>query len=368
VLGYVPFLQLGVLNGLNRELPYYIGKGDREHAHDLTASAQAWALLVGGSVASVLLCVAVWQGMIGKINLAAGWGTFAAGAFFLFYSQNYLQVTYRTRGDFARLTFVNVSASVAGFFLVGLVWLFSFYGLCLRTLGISLVTFALLWRWRPVRVKPKWIKAHLVHLFKIGFPIFVVGQLYAWWFVLNSTLVLKFMDAKALGLFQLSVIVLTTIEMLPGSLGQIAYPRMASDFGQHHSLERLIQIIRRPIILMFLAMIPVVVLGWFAIPLLVNHFLPNYSDGIQAAQWSLVAGLVLSLSPLNNIFNVIKCQRQYAVAILIGMLVYCISLFWLAKEGIYLAVFPQALIFGRTAFLLSSYFFVMKIRSTSLNS
>ena len=43
-LGYAPFLQLGILNGMNRELPYYFGKGDRQRVNELAAAAQAWAL------------------------------------------------------------------------------------------------------------------------------------------------------------------------------------------------------------------------------------------------------------------------------------------------------------------------------------
>ena len=48
VLGYAPFLQLGILNGLNRELPYYVGKGDRKRVMELAAAAQAWACWSAG--------------------------------------------------------------------------------------------------------------------------------------------------------------------------------------------------------------------------------------------------------------------------------------------------------------------------------
>ena len=34
VLGYAPFLQLGIFNGLNREFPLFIGKGNPAHARN----------------------------------------------------------------------------------------------------------------------------------------------------------------------------------------------------------------------------------------------------------------------------------------------------------------------------------------------
>ncbi|MBL0225446.1 MAG: hypothetical protein IPQ16_07675 [Geobacteraceae bacterium] len=84
VIGYVPFLQLGVLNGLNRELPYYIGSGDKEHAHALAATAQAWALIVGSVTTAGLLIYSIWHLASGSMDLAAGWFTNAVGAFLFF--------------------------------------------------------------------------------------------------------------------------------------------------------------------------------------------------------------------------------------------------------------------------------------------
>ena len=132
VLGYVPFLQLGILNGINRELPYFIGKGDRHRVNELAAAAQAWAIVVGGAVAVVLFGVGCWQLVCGEFQLAVGWYTYAVLAFLLFYNTNYLQMTYRTGHDFARLAIAGVIENSVALVLVALVWLLHFYGLCLR--------------------------------------------------------------------------------------------------------------------------------------------------------------------------------------------------------------------------------------------
>lgn len=84
VLGYVPFLQIGVLNGLSRELPYYVGKGEHDRVRALAAAAQAWALAVGVLVAAGLFAVAGWHGVHGEWQLAAGWATQAVSALLLF--------------------------------------------------------------------------------------------------------------------------------------------------------------------------------------------------------------------------------------------------------------------------------------------
>lgn len=354
VLGYAPILQLGILNGLSRELPYFIGKGEHDRARELTSAAQAWAIMIGSLVAAGLLVVALWQLFKGRIDLAVGWATYAVSAMLLFYSQLYLQVTYRTHGDFARLAMINVINSGTVLVLVILVWLFNFYGLCLRALIAGCVGLALLWYWRPIRVRPIWNRAHLWHLFKIGAPIFGVGQLYACWIVLDSTLVLKFAGTTGLGLYAVVVMAGQTMGLLPSTVSQITYPRMAEQYGRTHNLKDCIKIVKRPIFFLMLVVIPMVIVGWFLVAPFFNYFLPRYAGAIQAVRWSLVTASVLCLDPFNNSYNVIKRQDLSLVCILLGMFGYYGSLMYLIRKGVYLAAFPQAMVAGQTIFFLFS--------------
>ena len=164
-LGYAPFLQIGVSNGLSRELPYYIGKSDRDHAYELASSAQAWMIFIGGLTALILLMVALYNLIQGDLWLAAGWGAHVVLVFLLFYSNQYLQTTYRTANDFARLSMVNVVHALVSLMLLALVWVLDFYGLCLRAVFTAMIAAGLFHYWRPVRVKPGWNFQHIKHLF-----------------------------------------------------------------------------------------------------------------------------------------------------------------------------------------------------------
>lgn len=351
VLGYVPFLQLGILNGLNRELPYYAGQGDQQRVDTLAAAAQAWTFLIGGVVALGLLGLSIWCLWMGKPQEAAGWATYAVGALTLFYGQYYLQITYRTSHDFARLALVNVIENGAALTLVLLVWWLSFYGLCLRSLLMGLIFMALLWHWRPVRIGPKWNRAALWHLLKIGAPIFGVGQLYAWWAVLDSTLVLKYLGVEGLGLYALALMAGPAMQMLPDALSQISYPRMAEQYGRNRRVNDLCQLVQRPILWMTLGMVPLVIMAWIALPALIKLFLPKYVGGIAAAQWSLVGAGLMSLAPICNTFNVVKRQDLYIVTIVLGMAAYFVSLMWLTRTEVVLVAFPQARVIGKIVFL-----------------
>jgi O-antigen/teichoic acid export membrane protein len=357
-LGYAPFLQLGILNGLNRELPYYVGKGDRQRVEELAATAQAWALAVGGAVCLALVSVAAWQFAHGEWWLAAGWLTNAILAVFLFYNTYYLQSTYRTAHDFARLAWVAAVQSLIGLVLLGLVAWLNFYGLCLRALLIGVIGTGLLFHWRPVRVGPKWNARHLKHLLVIGAPIFGVGQLYAWWSVIISTLVLKFAGVEGMGLYAMVSMASSAIELIPSAVSQVVYPRMAEQFGRSNSLDELLRIAWKPMMFTAAGLVPVIALAWWLVGPVVNFVMPAYAAAVPAMQWGLLLAFVTSFAPVCNVFNIVRRQDLYVVAILLGMAASGASLMWLIRNGVSLVAFPQAMLIGRAVFLLVCYAFI----------
>ena len=367
VLGYAPFLQLGILNGLNRELPYYVGKGDRRHVQELAAAAQAWAIAVGCAACTALLCVAGWQLAHGELWQAAGWFTNAVLSICLFYNTYYLQMTYRTSHDFARLASVGVVESALGLVLLVLVAQFNFYGLCLRALSVGLVGTAIMFYWRPVRVSPKWNIHHLKHLLIIGAPIFGVGILYSWWGVMNSTLVLRFAGIEGMGLYSMVLMAGASLEFIPSAVSQVVYPRMAEGYGRSASVGELIRIARTPMMITAAVLLPVIAVAWLLVGPVVSFVVPAYIGAVPAIKWSLLLPIVSSLAPVNSVFNVVRRQDLYVVAVLLGMAAYGGSVMWLIRGQVKLEAFPQAMLAGRAVFMLLCYVFVAHLRRGERN-
>jgi O-antigen/teichoic acid export membrane protein len=363
VLGYIPFLQLGILNGLNRELPYFVGKGDHERVKELAAAAQAWAIGLGLVVGVLMLPLAGWYFAQGDLWRAAGWTTNVILAFLFFYGSSgasYLQVTYRTGHDFARLALANVLQNGLTLVLLVLVAFFGFYGLCLRALLAAGAASALLFFWRPVRVAPKWNLGHLKHLLIIGAPIFGVGQLYAWWAVLNLTLVATYGGgAHMYGLYMYVFNAGLALDSLPLAVSQVLYPRMAERYGRTGKLQGLAGMTVKPVILTVLGMTAVIVMAQWVVGPFFRLVLPAYVDAVPAIRWAMLASFVNSFYPLTNVFNVVRRQDLYVVPILLGMATYGGCLLWLVHGGVTLVAFPQAMLAGQTVFMVLCYVLVL---------
>lgn len=362
VLGYIPFAQLGILNGLNRELPYYIGRGEGERVNTLASAAQFWACALGGIVGAVLLVLSLFYAVIGNFENALGWAVHAILAFLLFYNTYYLQMTYRTSHDFARLAISKVFESTASVVLIVMVVWWGFYGLCIKALLVAFVSLGILYWWRPIRVLPRWDWSSIKHLFSIGCPIFIVGQIYSYWGVIVSTCVLATLGKTGMGLYTIVVMSLAAMETVPKAVSQIVYPRMAQAWGEKEDIGNILKVAIKPILLMFLGLIPILVLANYLVGPAIEFLLPKYVAAIPAVKWSIWISLICTLDPITNVFNVVRRQRLYLALILTGMIATFVSIkVLIVFEGNTLAVFPQSMLIGKTVFMALCYFVIYRI-------
>jgi hypothetical protein len=80
-------------------------------------------------------------------------------------------------------------------------------------------------------------------------------------------------------------------------------------------------------------------------------------------QWGLLFSFVSCFGPVCNVFNVIRRQDLYVVAILLGMAVSGGSLMWLTRNEVTLVAFPQAMMIGRSVFVLLCYLSIARLSS-----
>lgn len=352
VLGYAPLLELGALHGLRRELPFYIGKGDTKRSHELVASAQGWMWMITAVALLVVVILAAFFALKGQFQRAVGLAAFIIPVVGTLMGRLYVGSLFRTSSDFKRLSWINISIAAIGLPLVGLVWLFGYHGLCLRITLLWLFSGAIFYALRPIRVHPALRWADLRVLFSTGIPIFIVGHLFAWWPTLNATLVLAYGGERLLGLYAVANMAGPIATTFPLALASVVYPQMAQQYGKTGDVRSLANLAIRPTLLTLGLTAIMVLVGWIAIPWFVRWFLPKYVEGICAAQWTVASALIVGLSPINNVFNVLKKQGRYGFAMLVGMLSYYVSLRFLVRDSVTLEAFPQAMLIGRATFML----------------
>jgi len=362
VMVYASFLQLGAINGLNRELPFYLGTGDRDRAYDLASCTFAWALACGVVAGTAAFAWAGWEAMSDHGDLAVVWVAYGL-ALVLFYPNLYLKATFRTSAEFVKLALCHTITAVGAFILLGVVWKTGFRGQCFRLGTIAVIEIFLLWRWRPIRVTARFKWSQWLHLIKIGLPIFGVGYFYSVWRSMDRAYILKALGREQLGFYQLATLTRLAGMSITIAVSQIIYPRMAHAYGKHGDRSMLLKVGRKPLKLLLVLAIPVLIGAWFAIEPIVQWLVPRYLPGVPAAKWTLVDVYLLCFTPQFAVFNVMKKQIHYAIAMGAGLGTFVLSAAFLPEiNSDPLVSFAQAMAMGTAVFVLLAY--VMAYRLT----
>ena len=353
---YSEFLTIGVGPGLNRELAYNLGADKRERVETIGSAALAYFGLSGSACCGVLWIAAVWFAVFeNNTEVAAGCATYGI-VIFMSFIDVYLFGIFRVSGRFDLIARARIWAGVALLIGIAFVYFFEFYGLCLRVLLSTLILGALLWSARPLRVPPRWSWREVNYLLKVGFPIWGAARLSALWDVANSTLILKALGPEGFGFFAIARLIRDSMKHLPSALQQVLYPEMTVAFAKSGDLKAVYRQFAGAVVTVSGSFIPIAVVAWFVLPYGVDLVLPEYTPGVPAAQWVLLAVVIENFrSPSTVVAAVAKNQTYNVLGIVAGFVTYLVLLggFWGAGD-LELVSFVQALVAGRAVDLVAS--------------
>ena len=360
---YIILAQIGIPIALGRELPLHVGRGNVKDAELYAKVSQYFAIILCVTAVFLTVLVALYYCIIGNYQAAAGLLVIGILVFDGFYVTQYLKVLYRGTQDFNKLSIIGLVTAFTSFISIYFVYEFGFYGLCLRALLSTLVGFSLTYYWRPTRVKPKFEKQAFLHLLKLGFPMYLVTNVYSLWPTLQKTVILLLGGPISLGYYMIANVVESGLASVSGSIGGVTYATMANQWGQGKNLEQLFKLALKPVVLGALLFAVVIPIGWMVLPYFVTQLMPNYTGGIVAAQWMMVAGFISLFNVWTNIYNVVNHQKHKLYSFLCGMAGWLLSLGLLYNlKGFSLEIFPQAMAVGFFVILVYNLLYVKKHR------
>jgi len=116
--GILPsYLNIGLVivhDGLSRQFPYLLGKGDKERALKVAGCAKWWYLMLCWVFSLFFAGLSLRSVIKGDYRAAVGWGAQIPWIWANIYGL-YLGVMYRTSSEFKRLAYNSVSENLVGF-------------------------------------------------------------------------------------------------------------------------------------------------------------------------------------------------------------------------------------------------------------
>jgi O-antigen/teichoic acid export membrane protein len=308
---YLAIVRLGLVNGLGRELPFALGSGDVPLARRIVATSLAYC--IASSAVAGLTFFVMWpifwsSGLAWRLALPAMAVVTGANLYLAF-----LQATFRSDSDFTRLARVNWVQAAIGLLLPLMVYTLGFAGLCLHAALSALLVTGFAHALRPFHVEARFEPRLTGRLLVTGLPLFTASYLQTLALGFDRVILLHRSGVQAVGYYAPALAVMVAMAIVPGAVASYAYPRMSYALGQGRTRGALRRMALTAAGASLAAGLPVAVAGWYAAPTVIARLFPQYTASIPAVRWSLLAGLLWSLSPASSLLGSLKAWRSLSL-------------------------------------------------------
>ncbi|WP_431156538.1 lipopolysaccharide biosynthesis protein [Winogradskyella poriferorum] len=310
IVSYLTILNLGVTVGINREIPYWIGKGNNSRGLTLLQTAKYYVRILGLLMILIGSLFGLFFYIFEIINLEGFTFLILALVLTTFnLNVDLFGATYRSSSAFNRLANIQFVLTVLYILFIPLIYYFEIWGYIFYLLLISAKTVFLLSCYSPLKAKHKFRKEDFIYLVKVGLPIY-------FWNYVNSQiqsfprLVLILIGTPYLvGLYAPSWSIRQAMLNIPKYTNRYLFPQMSHRYGKTDSQKQVSQFAIRSAIYLF----SLTFLGGAVFAYSLNYifpvFFPEYQEGIVAAQIMIFSGVfygtnLIFHNALNALMNI----------------------------------------------------------------
>ena len=319
LLAYRTVFELGIVNAMNREVPFLNGKGESIRAKDVTNTSFTSLFILTLAVSIFILSVGFFLEDPDYRSKVFMLSILFVSSQFYYFTQTILksQIQFKLfslQQFLFAILFPVLAVPMSSYFaLEGFMLAYSFT----LFVGTLFIIYA-----GKIRLKVQLEKKLLVQLIKIGFPIMAVGITYTFLNTIDRWIISGFVGIEALGYYSLAIIVFGVINLLPRIISQQFYPRMIMEWGSEKSIQKLLSWTDKQKMIVGVIIYPIAIIIILLAPYLIRAWMPTYSEGIHAIQIIMIGPLFMPLSSgWGNVMNILNKQIYYLYNIIGAVLV-----------------------------------------------
>lgn len=332
LLLYGVVVSLGVPNGMNRDVPIYMGRQDNENAASLIQNSFWFTLLVISGGGCVITLVSFSSLVKVEFQSSLHWMGLLFASWMLY---QFFQLRLKCLIRFHLMSMQQIVFAVLLPLLVlplAYIWRVPGYVIGQALTAVILcILIASVTSFRP-SLTLDW--SVLRPLIKAGFPIMVAGLLYSLLTTVDRWMTLKFLGVEQLGHYTLAILCVSVLSLFPAVIGQQMYPRMAFRYGETHDIHSLQPLVIKQSLIATAVTLPVVLATYILLPYLVQYILPDYAIGIIPARILLVGIAFIPLAGgVANFLNTVNKQMYYLIVQALAVALNFGFSFLLVKSG-----------------------------------
>ena len=206
------------------------------------------------------------------------------------------QILHRGINDYKTIGVSSIIYGIGTVFIVPFIYFYGFYALLIGYFVLSIVKSVYFYRKRPISYKWVWDFPVLKSMIFTGFPLFLVSLISTLFTSIDRLLIAGLIDFKNVGFYSLSTFISQPIILMLSSFSIVIFTQLNERYGKSkepHIIEKQTYFPQK---LFSYILPPFIGIGVVALPVLTDLFLPQYKEGIAAAQINIFAILFLQLA------------------------------------------------------------------------
>jgi len=328
IFEYAKYNHFGILDSLDRQIPYYNGRGESERTEEVKNIGISFSLLTSTAVALFLILFSYLFRNRLSPSLFIGLKVIAIMVVVQSMSTFYVTLV-RTHHLFVPLSkYLVLIALFDIFFKIILGLKFGVIGILWATVFTLITGMVYLFRTAKLRFRltlrmPKKIVAALL---KIGFPLLLAGFTFMALRSVDRIMIIALLTKEDLGYYSIAIMMFSFVFQLPNLMYTVLFPRFYEAFGSAKSdLSRIRGYVEKPT-LAFAYLFPVLIgIAVIILPVFVRYVLPKYVQGITPAVILLFGTVCISFTNMSG-YLLVALKKQ-GMLVLIGALCVLTSAF-----------------------------------------
>lgn len=363
IFTFTPLIQLGVLNAMNREVPFYKARQNTEKIKEIKNYTLSFIFTLPLLCVILMLLLGIIISFF-SIDIEYKIGViFSSIIAFLLFLSLYVEMYYKSEQNFYFASkLITVKSVMQSILTVILVYVYGYIGLYIGMI-LALIIQIFTGRTAFNEFVFKFDIKKYKELIRIGLPIMLVGMIWSILVASDRIIITFVMNPIDLGNYGVGMLIFNSMMMLPQVIGQVLYPRIVEEVsvGKFNTIYKNFWKVN---LLIALGMVPIVTLIYIFLPWFVTFFLPSYSDGISTGQILLLGVYPLALiGYAANYFNATHNQTLYMIIQLITIFInISLSLLFLFLKFDITSVAWGTSISYLFYFILMNSYFLIKIR------
>ena len=298
---YAGFLTLGIPFAMRRDFIQLRSSGNQVEAEKM-----AQITLSFGFITSIIATVCyILSGLVFNDNPLLSISLIAIGILQLFsFFYEYGKIINAGYNRYNIISRAEGIKSILQILTLPLVYFYGFNALLFSILFIHLSASIYYYRTKPFPVKWRLDLRLLKKMLFIGLPLFFSSILSIVFVSIDRLLIAYYLSFNSVGYYSLGALVITPIVTLLTSFGGVLFTRLNEKHGFRRDKRVIEEHVLIPQVILSKFIPPLIGIGIIALPLLTNLLLPEYEDGILAAQIRIFAiySQVITMFSANALF------------------------------------------------------------------